>query len=342
MKNNKLPGYARLLLVLGSALLVAVLFVPMWQIQLTAPQYPEGLKLLIYTDKLGGNVNIINGLNHYIGMKTLHTTDFFEFTILPYIIGFFAVAVLLTAIVGKRALLDIVFILFVCFGIIAMIDFWRWDYNYGHNLNPDAPIIVPGMAYQPPLIGYKQLLNFGAYSIPDTGGWLFISVGVILLALVFVAWKQHLKWKKNWKSAAAVAPLLLLLFALGSCNTKPEAIIVGKDVCSYCKMPVSDNRFGAEVITEKGKIYKFDDAHCVLSFLHDAKFESEKNYAIYFVDFSGDHSLMPVSKSLFLKSEALRSPMNGNVAAFNNSDSLQMAFDKYAGSKLTWSELEKP
>ena len=341
MKNNKLPGYARLLLVLGSALLVAVLFVPMWQIQLTAPQYPEGLKLLIYTDKLGGNVNIINGLNHYIGMKTLHTTDFFEFTILPYIIGFFAVAVLLTAIVGKRALLDIVFILFVCFGIIAMIDFWRWDYNYGHNLNPDAPIIVPGMAYQPPLIGYKQLLNFGAYSIPDTGGWLFISVGVILLALVFVAWKQHLKWKKNWKPAAAVAPLLLL-FALSSCNTKPEAIIVGKDVCSYCKMPVSDNRFGAEVITEKGKIYKFDDAHCVLSFLHDAKFESEKNYAIYFVDFSGDHSLMPVSKSLFLKSEALRSPMNGNVAAFNNSDSLQMAFDKYAGSKLTWSELEKP
>jgi len=341
MKNNKLPGYARLLLVLGSALLVAVLFVPMWQIQLTAPQYPEGLKLLIYTDKLGGNVNIINGLNHYIGMKTLHTTDFFEFTILPYIIGFFAVAVLLTAIVGKRALLDIVFILFVCFGIIAMIDFWRWDYNYGHNLNPDAPIIVPGMAYQPPLIGYKQLLNFGAYSIPDTGGWLFISVGVILLALVIVAWRQHLKWKKNWKPAAAVAPLLLL-FALSSCNTKPEAIIVGKDVCSYCKMPVSDNRFGAEVITQKGKIYKFDDAHCILNFLHDAKFESEKNYTLYFVDFSGDHSLMPVSKSLFLKSDALRSPMNGNVAAFNNSDSLQMAFDKYAGSKLSWSELEKP
>ncbi len=341
MKNNKLPGYARLLLVIGSALIVAVLFVPMWQIQLTAPQYPEGLKLLIYTDKLAGNVNIINGLNHYIGMKTLHTVDFFEFTILPYIIGFFAVAVLLTAIVGKRTLLNVVFILFVCFGIVAMVDFWRWDYNYGHNLNPDAPIIVPGMAYQPPLIGYKQLLNFGAYSIPDTGGWLFISVGVILLALVFVAWEQHFKWKKNWKRAATIVPLLSL-FTLASCNTKPEAIVVGKDVCSYCKMPVSDNRFGAEVITQKGKIYKFDDAHCVLSFLRDAKFQNEKNYAVYFVDFSGNHSLMPVSKSLFLKSEALRSPMNGKVAAFNNSDSLQMAFDKYAGSKLTWSELEKP
>ena len=78
-------------------------------------------------------------------------------------------------------MLTTVFILFVVFGIVAMIDFWRWEYNYGHNLNPDAPIIVPGMAYQPPLIGFKQLLNFGAYSIPAIGGFLFVGVGIILV-----------------------------------------------------------------------------------------------------------------------------------------------------------------
>lgn len=197
MKNNKLPGYARLLLVLSSIILIAVLFFPFWQIQLSAPQYPEGLVLLIYANKLAGNVDIINGLNHYIGMKTLHTADFFEFTILPYIIGFFSLAILLTAIIGKRIWLNIIFILFVCFGIIAMIDFWRWDYNYGHNLNPDAAIIVPGMAYQPPLLGYKQLLNFGAYSIPDVGGWMFIGVGVILLVLVILGWKSKINLKKK-------------------------------------------------------------------------------------------------------------------------------------------------
>ncbi|MEO6837547.1 MAG: hypothetical protein ABI261_09320, partial [Ginsengibacter sp.] len=62
MKNNKLPGYARLLLVLSSIILIAVLFFPFWQIQLSAPQYPEGLVLLIYANKLAGNVDIINGL----------------------------------------------------------------------------------------------------------------------------------------------------------------------------------------------------------------------------------------------------------------------------------------
>src|SRR6185503_17106851 len=90
MKNNRLTGYARWLTALCGAILFAVLFFPIWQIQLTAPQYPEGLVLLIFANKLGGNVNIINGLNHYIGMKTLHTKDFVEFTILPFIIAFFS------------------------------------------------------------------------------------------------------------------------------------------------------------------------------------------------------------------------------------------------------------
>jgi copper chaperone NosL len=341
MKNNKLKGYARLLLVVCSALLFAVLFFPIWQIQLAAPQYPEGLVLLIYANKLAGNVAIINGLNHYIGMKSLHTGDFIEFTILPYIIGFFALALLLTAIVGKRILLNIVFVLFVCFGVIAMIDFWKWDYNYGHNLNPDAAIIVPGMAYQPPLIGYKQLLNFGAYSIPHIGGWLFIGVGVILLALVVSAWKSHAKGKRKFKPLNNVIPIILL-FLLNSCNTGPEPIIVGKDHCDYCKMPYSDNRFGAEVITDKGKVYKFDDEHCLKSFLKEPANDKDKSNSVYFVDFSGDHSLVQAKASFFLKSDSLRSPMGGNVAAFANRDSLQMVENRYPGTEIPWDQLNRP
>ena len=111
--------------------------------------------------------------------------DFVEFTILPGIIVFFAALFVFAAIAAKRKWMNILFVLFVAFGIVAMIDFWRWEYDYGHNLNPDAAIIVPGMAYQPPLIGFKQLLNFGAYSIPDIGGWIFVAVGVILLVAVY-------------------------------------------------------------------------------------------------------------------------------------------------------------
>ena len=109
MKNNQLTGYIRWLTALCGVILAAIIFIPIWRIELSAPQYPEGLVLQIYAYKLGGNVDIINGLNHYIGMKTLHTADFIEFTLLPYIVGAFSIAMLLTAIVGKRGLLNLVF-----------------------------------------------------------------------------------------------------------------------------------------------------------------------------------------------------------------------------------------
>lgn len=191
--NNNLSVFSKTLIVISGVLLVIVLFVPLWQIQLTAPQYPEGLVLKMYPNKIAGNVDIINGLNHYIGMKTLHTKDFFEFTILPYIVGFFALLCFIVGFQKKEKWLKVLFTLFVLFGIIAMIDFWRWEYAYGHDLNPEAPIQVPGMAYQPPLIGYKQLLNFGAYSIPDIGGVLFILVGLLLLIALVIPWYKKRK-----------------------------------------------------------------------------------------------------------------------------------------------------
>jgi copper chaperone NosL len=76
-------------------------------------------------------------------------------------------------------------------GIAAMYDFWSWGYEYGHNLSPDAAIKVPGMSYQPPLIGYKELLNFGAYSIPAAGGWLFVLLGVITIGVIFYESKYN-------------------------------------------------------------------------------------------------------------------------------------------------------
>ena len=194
MKKYVLTGLVKALIVGCGLALIVVLFVPLWQIELAAPQYPEGLVLKMHPHKLAGNVEIINGLNHYIGMKTLHAEDFIEFTVLPYIIVFFAVCCFLVALVFKSyRWLIALFSSFVVFGIVAMADFWRWEYEYGHDLDPNAAINIPGMSYQPPLIGYKQLLNFGAYSIPDIGGWLFILVGATLLAAIII---QH-KTQKN-------------------------------------------------------------------------------------------------------------------------------------------------
>ena len=320
--------------------LVIVIFTPIWRIDLDAPQYPEGLSLSIHANGLSGNVDIINGLNHYIGMKTLHNEDFLEFTILPYCIIFFSIAFAMVAIINKRRWLNILFALFVCFGVVAMIDFWKWEYNYGHNLNPDAAIIVPGMAYQPPLIGFKQLLNFGAYSIPATGGWIFIGTGLVLLFLVIFEWKLF-KRKTGVSNSYKVSAALALFLFLSSCTSGPEAILTGKDNCQFCKMTVSDNRFGAEVITKKGKVYKFDDAHCILSWLKENNADYGQVRACFFTDFSNSHSLIKAGQAIFFKSDALKSPMGGNIAAFNDVSDLNAVRKQYNGTVLHWNELLK-
>jgi copper chaperone NosL len=336
MQNSAIQGWVRWVLLLCAAGLIAVLFFPMWRIDLQAPQYPEGLMLLIYPHKLGGNVDIINGLNHYIGMKTLHTKDFIEFTLLPYIIVFFAAAFIGVAFIARKKTLYLLFFLFVSFGILAMYDFWRWEYNYGHNLNPEAAIIVPGMAYQPPLIGFKQLLNFGAYSIPDIGGWIFIGVGALLVLAVAAEWKMA---RKSKTKAGILTVFFIFLLGIDSCTIKPEAIKPGLDNCYFCKMTVSDARFGAELITTKGKIYKFDDAHCVLSYLKTNELKRKDVKNIYITNFCNHHQLIEASGALLLKSDYLRSPMGGNIAAFDSKDSMSKTQERFPGNVISWSEL---
>ena len=129
--ENNIGVLSKILLLISATLLVISIFKPIWIIELNAPQYPEGLVLYIYANKLGGNVDIINGLNHYIGMKTLHTEDFIEFTILPYIIGFYALVTLVVIFINKRIALYTLVVAFLLFGIVAMMDFYRWNYNYG-------------------------------------------------------------------------------------------------------------------------------------------------------------------------------------------------------------------
>ena len=193
MKTNSLSKLSIILLSISGIGLVISIFVPIWAIYLEAPQYPEGLGMFLHANKITGDYEIINGLNHYIGMKTIHQEDFWEFKVLPYALGFFAVLAFLFAFLKKKWGLYLFTVLFLLFGVAFMIDFWLWEYDYGHNLDPNAPIIVPGMSYQPPLLGFKQLLNFGAYSYPDVGGWIMFAVGIISLVLSVLEFKSSKK-----------------------------------------------------------------------------------------------------------------------------------------------------
>jgi len=332
MKKEKLNKLTRLLLLICSLSLVGVLFVPLWRIDLVAPQYPEGLVLLIHADKLGGNVDIINGLNHYIGMRTLHADDFVEFSILPYIIIFFSVFFLAVSITANAKLMKVLFFLYVAFGILAMYDFWRWEYDYGHNLNPDAAIIVPGMAYQPPLIGFKQLLNFGAYSFPDVGGWIFIVVGVILLGSIIYYWRSGI----NKIKISNALPLILFVVLLSSCSVQPKPIKTGSDFCNFCKMTITEAKYAAQYINKNGKAYVFDDIKCLINYYKMIDEKDKLGAKIYFTDYNNPSAFISAKDVVILKSDALRTPMDGRMIAFATQQALDQFKTSSSDEVLTW------
>lgn len=176
------------LAVLALALL-AVLRTPLWHIELMAPQYPEGLGMYIWADQITGqkpnDLNSINGLNHYIGMKEIRPEAIPELRLMPWVILGLTLTGLGVAVAGRRPLLYVWAGLFLVAGLVGLVDFYRWGYDYGHDLNPMAAIKVPGMSYQPPLIGSKNLLNFKAVSWPALGGWIaFLALaGTVALCL---------------------------------------------------------------------------------------------------------------------------------------------------------------
>lgn len=332
MNNPKISTLSKVMLLLVTVLLVSSVFVPMWRIELSAPQYPEGLVLQLHTNKIGGDVEIINGLNHYIGMKTLHKEDFIEFTVLPYIISFFALCALVVVVIAKKKGLYALFISFILFGILAGVDFYRWNYEYGHNLDPNAAIRVPGMSYQPPLIGYKQLLNFGAYSIPDIGGWMLIASGFLLFLLVIKEANLLQRFKKSNTTAAL---FVFLSFSFFSCaKTEMVPIKLNVDTCDFCKMTIADGKYAAEVISEKGRVFKFDDIMCMIHYGKENA--NTKMVAHYVNDYTQDNVLIPAKTAFFLSGGTIQSPMRGGIIAFSSENDAKEFRIKLKAKPVTW------
>ncbi len=205
MKKN-----SRILIAALCLAMIPSFWFPLWNILLGAPQYPEGLHMEIWQDHLSGDLNTINGLNHYIGMQTIEEEDFPELNyIMWFVIGVIATG-LLMAFIGNRWLYAGWYFIFLAIAAYGIYDFWQWEYIYGHNLDPAAPIKMEGMSYQPPLIGCKQLLNFTACSFPALGGILIMMMGTVsfcILAFEFYFRKKietkHEKHNYDLRTAAA-------------------------------------------------------------------------------------------------------------------------------------------
>ena len=185
---------SRLAVAVASLLLLAVYVTPLWHINLIAPQYPEGLGLRIWVNQITGlkpnDLNSINNLNHYIGMRPIEPESFPELQLMPWLLAAAIAVGLIVAAVGRRPLLYVWAGVFALGAAAGLGDFWKWGYDYGHQLDPHAAIKVPGMSYQPPVIGSKQLLNFHATSWPGLGGWIAIAALVCVIVVAVLEWRR--------------------------------------------------------------------------------------------------------------------------------------------------------
>lgn len=199
--NFIMKSQSKIILIVASLILILTFFFPLWYIDLQAPQYPEGIGLEIWINQITGqkpnDLNNINGLNHYIGMKKIVPESISELKIMPYIILFLIIIGLIAALTGKKILVYLWVGLFFILAAIGLYDFYLWEYDYGHNLNPHAAIKIPGMAYQPPLIGSKMLLNFNAISMPDISFYILVLVVVLAIIAIIIDNRTKKEFVRN-------------------------------------------------------------------------------------------------------------------------------------------------
>lgn len=164
----------------AAVLLIVSIFQPYWSLTLHAPQYPKGLSVQAYVNRLEGDVNEIDELNHYIGMRKLNEAAAFERSI--SMIGIAGLALLILAAVYIHnwwaALLTLPALLLPA---IFLGDLQYWLANFGQNLDPHAPLSSSIKPFVPPVLGVGKIAQFSTTSNPEFGLWLACGASVLIL-----------------------------------------------------------------------------------------------------------------------------------------------------------------
>ncbi|MEH6535763.1 MAG: hypothetical protein V7719_05175 [Psychroserpens sp.] len=193
---------SNIIMLIASLLPLGLFLFPLWRITLEAPQYPIPLAMNIhindFSDVNPHDIKNINLMNHYVGMKYIPDA-IPEFKIFPIGIIITSIIGLLIAFKGNYKWFLGWFILMIAMSAAGMYDFYLWEHDYGHNLDPKAIMKFTNpdgsqMGFQPPLFGSRDILNFKARSYPQLGA-LFLALGI---ATGFIA---YLIGKKNHKKS---------------------------------------------------------------------------------------------------------------------------------------------
>jgi copper chaperone NosL len=134
---------------------------------------------------------------------------------------------------------------------------------------------------------------------------------------------------------------VILAFALNSCAPEQKPINFGHDHCSSCKMIISDMRYGAELVTKKGKIYKYDSAECLAHFCNRTIIEESEVHSIWVINFEKPGQFINANDAVYLQSNEFHSPMGLNISAFASENSAKSILKSYPGALMNWDSVRK-
>lgn len=139
---------------------------------------------------------------------------------------------------------------------------------------------------------------------------------------------------------AAVFPALAVMAMLfAACMTHgPAEIHYGQDQCDYCKMTIADKKFGSELVTAKGKVYKFDSIECLAAYQVTSKLGAEDIHSMWVTDFSQPGSFLNIDRATIIASERQKSPMGVGLVAVNSPEHAARLIEAVGGKIIPWEQ----
>jgi copper chaperone NosL len=350
---------SRLLQALAAILLAPAFLLPLWSIRMVAPQYGDGLGMFIGLRDIWGHrphdIQNINILNHYIGMMPIEPERVEVLRIMPWAVLFLIGSGLLVALIGKRMLAYGWLASFAALGSAGLYEFYRWQHMYGHNLDPMAPIKVPGMTYQPPFIGSKTLLNITASSYPSWGTlFIALSFALAVTALFWGRWRTLGRGVTATVQArrlrtAAVPAVVLLALTVGGCTrgeARADALLderprfqAAGEVDAYCGGEIPAQRFGGEVVTRAGESYRFMSVECLAGFVLSGRVPAEQIETLRVVDYNSVDRLIDARAAHYVRMQFQRSPSGLDLAATETEKVAANLHYFMGGERLTWEQV---
>ncbi|MBA4180210.1 MAG: hypothetical protein C0506_06425 [Anaerolinea sp.] len=214
--------------ILASLLILVAAFLPLWKLELVAPQYPKGLFITAYGYQMTGDITEVNGLNHYVGLKPLEPNSIVELKLFPFGVA----AILGVLLVGafkfrtrRQRALSVLAALSLPLFMLADLQYWLYD--YGHDINPEAALTIE--PFTPKVLGNTRVMNFHSVTTVTTGFWLLV-LAVALVALgPWLARFTKESWSNTGTKAVGGAVLVVFAFLLSSLGT-PETVAAASSI----------------------------------------------------------------------------------------------------------------